>query len=115
VHLHRGQFGQDVRRLFEPHPVVLDVAASGEVSVAPVMAASDVGELAQLMAGQGAVGNRHPQHGRVTLHVEAVLQAQRAEAVLVETPVEKAGHLVAELHDPVVHQALVGLVVEVHG
>jgi hypothetical protein len=48
VHLHGGQLGQDVRRLLEAHPVELDVAAGGEVAVAPVVAAGDVGELAQL-------------------------------------------------------------------
>jgi hypothetical protein len=49
VHLHGGQLGQDVRRLLEAHPVELDVAAGGEVAVAPVVAAGDVGELAQLV------------------------------------------------------------------
>ncbi len=46
---------------------------------------------------------------------EAVLQAQRAELVFRQAAAQEAVHLVAELGDAVVHQALVGWVVAVHG
>ena len=48
VHLDRGQLGQDIGHIFESRPVELDVLARGEVTVASVILASDVRELAQL-------------------------------------------------------------------
>jgi hypothetical protein len=36
VHLHLGQFGEDVRRLFQFRPVVLNVLAGGEMAVKPL-------------------------------------------------------------------------------
>ena len=47
-----------------------------------VVFAGDLGQHAQLAAGQLAVGHRDAQHRRVALDVPAVLQAQRAELVV---------------------------------
>ena len=52
-----------------------------EVAVVAVVLASDAREHAHLPARQQAVRNRHAQHRRMALDVEAVAQAQRAEIV----------------------------------
>ena len=114
MHLHRGELGEDLGHLLELRPVELEVLARGEVAVAAVVLARDVGELAQLSRGQQAVRNRDAQHRRMALDVEAVLQPQRPELVLGQLAGEEAARLVAELGDALVHQALVDLVVEVH-
>ncbi len=46
------------------------------------------------------------EHRRVTLDVDAVLQAQRTELILRELPGEEAPHLVAELCNTFVEQML---------
>ena len=92
-------------------PVELDVLARGEVAVAAVVLARDVRQHAQLRRRQQAVGNRHAQHRRVALDVQAVLQAQRAELVFGQLAGEKAPRLVAELRDAFVDDALVVVVV----
>ena len=75
VHLHAGQFGEDVRSGFDRRPVELDVLARREVSVAAIIGACDVRELAQLAARQQAVWNGDAQHRCVPLDVEPVLQS----------------------------------------
>ena len=44
VHLRLGQFGEDVRGLFQFGPVVLNVLAGGEMAKTPVVAAGDMGQ-----------------------------------------------------------------------
>ncbi|MNT76759.1 hypothetical protein D3C72_2158050 [compost metagenome] len=99
MHLDRGQFGQDVRHVFQLGPVELDVLAGAEVAVAAVPFARDVGQGAQLAGGQQAIRNGDAQHGRVTLYVQAVLQAQDAEIIFGKLAVEEAARLVGELRD----------------
>ena len=101
--------------VLEPRPVELDVLARGEMTVASVILAADVRELAQLRRRQQAVRNRDTQHRRVFLDVQAVPQAQRPELVLGQLAGEKAPRLVAKLGDPLVDEALVVVVVSVHG
>ena len=48
VHLHAGQFGEDLRHLLQPRPVELNVLPRAEVTVAAVVDARDVGKLAHL-------------------------------------------------------------------
>ena len=84
------------------------------MGVAAVVAAREVGELPQLAAGEVAVGHRDAEHRRVALDVEAVLQAQRAELVGAQFARQVTPHLVAELGDALVEQALVVFVVLVH-
>ncbi len=114
VHLHRGQLGEDLGHLLEARPVELQVLAGGEVAVAAVVAARDVGEFAQLPRRQDSVGNRDAQHRRIALDVEPVAQPQRLELLLRKLAGEEAARLIAELPDALVYQALVDLVVEVH-
>jgi len=106
--------GEDLGHVLEPRPVELDVLARAEVPVAAVVGARDVRELAQLRRGQQAVGDRHAQHGRVALDVQAVLQPQRPELVLGQLAREEAPRLVAELRHALVDDALVDFVVEIH-
>ena len=114
VHFHRRQFGQDVGGVLQLRPVQLHVLARREVTVAAVVAAGDVGDPAQLAAGEHAVGHGDAQHGRIALHIEAVLQAQRAELVLAQLAGEVTGGLVTELRDAVVDNSLVVRIVTIH-
>ena len=90
VHLDLGQLGQDVGDVAERRPVELQVLARGEVAVAAVVDAGDVGELAHLPRGQRAVGHGDAQHVGVQLQVEAVHQAQRAELVFRQLALDAA-------------------------
>jgi len=114
VHLHRRELGEDVGDVFELRPVELQVLSRGEVAVAAVVGARHVREFAQLCGGQQPVGNRDPQHRRVALDVEPVPEPQSLELLLRQLARQEAPRLVAELANPVVHQALVDLVVAVH-
>ena len=113
MHLDLGQRGQDVGRVLELDPVELQVLARGEVAVAAVVRARDVGELAQLARRQRAVGDGDAQHVGVELQIEAVHQPQRLELVLGQLAREAAAHLVAELLDALGDQRAVVVVVAV--
>src|SRR6266704_1311318 len=115
VHLHGRQFREDVGHSLDLRPVQLQVLAGAEVAVAAVVLARDLREFSQLLRREQAVGNGDAQHRRVTLDVEAVPQAQRAELVLRELAGEKAPRLVAELDHTLVDELLVDFVVDVHG
>src|SRR5207244_1514148 len=115
MHLHRGELGEHLGHLLELRPVELQVLARREVAVSAVVLAADVGQLAQLPRRQQPIRNRDAQHRRVALDVQPVAQSQRAELVLRELSGEKALRLAAELSHALVHQALVDLVVAVHG
>ena len=114
MHLHAGQCGEHLGNGLQRRPVELDIGAGGEVGVAAVMVARQLGEFAQLAAGEMAVGHGDAEHRRVTLDVDAVLQAQRTELILRELPGEEAPHLVAELCNTFVEQMLVVFIVLVH-
>src|SRR5262249_19178988 len=86
-----------------------------EVSVASVILAPDMRELAQLLRGKHSVRNRNAQHRRMLLDIEAVLQPQRAKLVLGQLAGEKAPRLVAELRNSFGDDAMVEGVVAVHG
>ena len=114
VHLHLGEVGQDVRRILQLGPVVLDVLAGGEMAVAPVIFPGDEGQLAELRRRQKPVGNGNPQHIGVKLHVEAVAQPERPELVLGQLTAHPAGDLIPILLHPLVDQGPVEFVVFVH-
>ena len=114
VHFHRGQIGQDVRHFLQLRPVVLDVLACREVAVALVVAACDMRQHAELPGGEQAVWNRHPQHRREALKIQAVAQPQRLELLFVELAGEKALGLIAKLCNAFVDQRLVEFVVAIH-
>jgi hypothetical protein len=115
VHLHARQLGQDVGRVLQPDPVELQVLPRGEVAVALVVAARDVGQLAQLPGRERAVGHGDAQHVGMQLQIESVHQAQRLELVFAELAGDAAVHLIAELLDAFVDQRLIIVVVAIHG
>src|SRR5471030_1962422 len=114
VHLHLGKFRQDLGCVIQRGPVELDVLARGEVTVTLIVGSSYVRKPSQLRRRNEAIGDRHAQHRRVALDVEAVLQPQRAEVVLRQLAGKVAARLVAELTYALVHDALVDFVVLVH-
>ena len=115
VHLDLRQFGQDVGRLFQLRPVVLDVLAGGEMAEALVIATGDVGQRPQLWRGQQPVGDGDPQHRRVALDIEAVHQPQRPEFIVAQLAGQIAPDLAPILGYPLVHERLIVGVVLIHG
>jgi hypothetical protein len=116
VHFDRRPVRPGCRGVLQLRPVELHVLARREVAVAAVVAAGDVGQLAQLRARiQHAVGHGDAQHRRMALDVEAVLQAQRAEFVVGQFAGFPAADLVAELLDALVDQLAVDGIVFIHG
>ena len=71
-------------------------------------------QLAQLAAGELAVGHGDAQHRRVALDVPAVLQAQRAEIVVRQLAGEVALELVAELRGPGTYKLTIEFGVLIH-
>jgi len=114
VHLHGGQFGENIRDVFQRWPVELHVLAGGNVGVALVVVAGDLGQGANLFGVQLAVRHGDAQHRRETLDVEAVLQAQRAEFFFAQLTGQVAAGLITELLDAVLDDPLIVLVVYVH-
>ena len=114
MHLDRRELGQNVGHGLELRPVELDVLARREMRIAPVIGPGDVGELADLAAGQHPVRHGHPQHRRMLLDVEPVLQPQRQKVVATQLAGKKPSHLVAKLVDAFVDESLVDGVVAVH-
>gem|GEM_PF-4960793 len=114
VHLHFGQALQDIRHLGQLDPVELQVLPGGEVAVAAVEVPGDAGQSTHLPGAEGAVGNRHPQHVGVLLHIQAVLQAQGQELLLAQLAAHEALDLVAKLRHPLKHQGPVIVVVLIH-
>ena len=115
MHLHRGQLFQDIGHPRQLRPVELNVLAGGEMAVALIVAAGDVGQLAQLAAAQMAVGNGDAQHRRVALHVQAVHQTQRAKLVLAQLAGQIAPGLIAELDHALADDAVIDFIILIHG
>ena len=114
VHADAGEIGHGVGQLLELDPVELDVLPRGEMAVAAVVAPRDVGQHAQLLRRQRAVGNGDAQHVGVELQIDAVHQPQRLEFVFGQFAGEPARDLIAEFRDPFGDQRAVEFVVEVH-
>ena len=83
--------------------------------VAPVVLASDARQQPQLHGGEQAVRNRDPQHRRMFLKIEAVLQAQRPELVFGQITREETLRLVAKLRDAPRDEIDVEFIVTVQG
>ncbi len=115
MHLDGGEQGEDFRNAFECRPVELNVLPCGEMPIAAVILARNLRERAQLLRGYEPIGNRDPEHRRMLLDVEAVLQAQRAKLVLRQLAGQETLRLVAELGYPASDQCRVECVVAVHG
>ena len=109
-----GKIGQRIRQIGELDPVELDVLPGGEMAVAAVVAARDMGQPPQLLRRQRAVGNGDAEHVGVQLQIDAVLQPQHLEFVLGEFAGETALHLVAEFRHAFVDQRAIEFVICVH-
>ena len=114
MHLDACELGENVGRVFERRPVVLDILARREMAVAAIIATSDLGELAHLDRVQRAIGHGDAQHIGVELQVEAVHQPVRAELLLSQFAGEAARDLIAELLDPRRYEGGVETVIMIH-
>src|SRR3546814_9284498 len=79
MHLHRREIGQNICRIFQLDPVILDVLTRGEMAITPVIFARDRGKHMHLLAAERAIGNGHAQHIGMELKIEAIHQPQRSE------------------------------------
>ena len=87
----RRQQAQDLGRLLELDEVELHVLAGGEVAPAAGVGLGDVGERLELLGGDPAVRHLDAQHlvvAALALAVDALVQAEDAEHVLVDAAVE---------------------------
>ncbi len=84
------------------------------MAVATVVPARDMRERPELGRRQDAVRNRDPQHRRVLLQVQPVLQAQRPELVLGQLARQEPSRLIAELGHSAHHEGAVIMIVVVH-
>ena len=140
VQVHAGQEVHHVGRFGQGNPVELHVLAGGEVTVVGgqlggqarnfvlcglrlgqqggvrrVVVAGDLGQHLELGCRDFAIRHGHAQHGRVALHVPAVLQAQGLELIARELPSLKALELVTVLGSASAHELFVKFGVLVHG
>ncbi len=115
VHLDARELGENVGRVLQRRPVVLDVLPGGEMPITPVVLARDLGELAHLARVQRAVGNSDAQHVGMKLQIEPVHQPVRPELLLGQVAGETPGDLVAELLDPGGDEGRVEIIIMIHG
>ena len=115
VHLDARELGEDVRRVLQRRPIELDVLPGGEMPVAAVVLARDLGELAHLTRAQRAVGHGDAQHVGMELEIEAIHQPVRAKLLFGEFAGEAPGDLVAELLDPRGDEGRVEIIIMIHG
>ena len=115
MHLYVGQFRQDVRHFLNGRPVQLNVLAGADMTETLVIGPHDMRQTTQLTTRQQAIRNGNTQHGRITLNVEAVLQAKGEKLVFAELIGEKTAGLVAILRHPLFQQPLIVFLIDVHG
>ncbi len=114
VHLDARELGQNVGHILERRPVELEILAGGEMTVAAVVIARDLGQLSHLARVENAVRDRDAQHVGVKLQVEAVHQPMGAELLLGQFAAEAARDLIAELLDPRGDEGGVEIVIMIH-
>ncbi len=114
VHFHARELGQHVGHILERRPMELEILARGEMAVAAVVIARELGELAHLARVEDAIRNRDPQHVGVQLQIDAIHQAMGAELLLGKFPAEAPRHLVTELFDPRRDESGVEIVIMIH-
>ncbi len=105
---------QDIWCVFQSDPVVLDILARREMAVAAIIGTRDMREHVQLGRRQQTVRHCHAQHVSVTLHIQAVLQAQWAEFVFRQFVGKTASNLIAILRDALLDDLMVVLIVTIH-
>ena len=114
MHFDAGELGQNVGHVHQLGPVELQVLARGEMAVALVVFARDMGQHAHLLGRQRAVRHGDAQHIGVKLQIEPVHQPQRLELVFVQLAFQPALHLIAELVHALAHERGIELVISIH-
>jgi len=114
MHLNFGQFFQHVRNVFQCDPIILDVLARRHVTIAAIIIARDLGQLAHPHRVQLAIGNGHAQHIGVQLQIDAVLQAQRFELVFQDLAGQAAFDLTTELIHAFLDDLRVKFIIAIH-
>ena len=114
MHLDGGKLGENIGHVLELRPIELNVLARREMPVASIVLAADSRQRAQLQRGQKPIRNRNPQHRRVLLDVQAILQTERSEIVFREVAGEVSPRLVAILRDALVDKTLIEAVIAIH-
>ena len=90
----RAEVAHDLGHLLELHVVELDVLAGGDVAPAPRVGVGEVGHHVELLGRDAAVRDLHPHHlvvAALALAVDAVVQAEDAEDVLLDLAGEVLG------------------------
>jgi hypothetical protein len=98
----RRQVAHEVGDALQGHEVELDVLAGGDVAPAPGVGVGDVAAHLQLVGRHRAVGDLDPHHlvvAALALAVDAVVQAEDPEAVLLDLPAEVLLEQALELLD----------------
>ena len=101
-HPHAGQVAHERRHPLEVDEVELDVLAGGDVAPAPGVGLRDVGHHVELLGLDRPVGHLDAHHlvvAALALAVDAVVQPEDAEAVLVEITRQVQGEHLLELLD----------------
>ena len=114
MHLDGGEIGENVGRVLELDPVILDILPRREMSVIAIVLARDMREHPHLCGVQRAIGDGDAQHIGVKLEIEAVHQPERLELILCQLAGKAPLDLVAKLGDARVDHFLVVIVVSVH-
>ena len=99
---HRRQVAHDCGDLLQRDEVELDVLASGDVAPAAAVGVGDVAHHVELLGRDRPVGDLHPDHlvvAALALPVDAVVEAEDPEDVLLELAAEVALELDLELLD----------------
>ena len=114
MHLDLCQLFQNVGKISQGRPVVLNIGPRREMAVALVIDPGDVGQPTHLATVHDAIGHRHPQHIGMQLQVDAVHQPQGLELILGQGTRNPPVDLIAELLDTIAHQVSVEFVITVH-
>ena len=99
---HAGELPHDRGHVVELHEVHLDVLAGGDVAPAPGVGLDEVGQHVDLLRAEGPVGDLDPHHlvgAALALAVDAVVQPEDAEGVLVHLARLVQGEHALELLD----------------
>ena len=95
--------------------VLAALGVGDDLALGRVVLRRHLGQHPQLGAVEFAVGHGHAQHGRIALHIPAVLQAQGPEIVVRQRTGLVTGQLVAVLGRARLDKLTVKLGVLVHG
>ena len=114
MHLDLGEIGEDIGRVLQLDPVVLDVLPRGEVAIPAVVFVRDIRQRVHLLAIERAIGDGDAQHIGMQLEIEPVHQPERLELVFGQLAFETTTRLVAEFLDAGIDHRLVVMIVFVH-